>query len=109
MDRPLQRRQVDRLRDADRGSRPLKPIEMFAQRERLAVIQPDDFINAVGELKAAVFDADSSIGEGEDASVDPDEVRHGRFRLQKPLLLLKSTSARGSLIIDHSQWFPPTQ
>ena len=50
---------------------------MFAEREGVPVVKTDDLIDAVGELKPAVFDADLRIGEGKNASVNPDQVGHG--------------------------------
>ena len=37
-----------------------------------AVVDADHLVNAVGELKSAVFDADAGLGHGNDFTVDPD-------------------------------------
>jgi len=38
---------------------------MFGEGEGGGVVEADDFVDAVGELEAAVFDTDAGLGEGE--------------------------------------------
>jgi len=62
---------IQRHRDIDTGRGSLETRQVLVERERPAAIQADDFVNAVGELKSAVFHADSCIGKRNCLAVHP--------------------------------------
>src|ERR1700674_2129750 len=49
---------------------------MLGEGKSFAVVDSDDFVDAVGELKAAIFDADPCISHRHDFAVQPDKFAH---------------------------------
>jgi hypothetical protein len=64
-------RAIERAIEPDPFTRPPEPLDMLVERERTALVDPDDFVDAVGELIAAIFNADPGFREREDLAVHP--------------------------------------
>jgi len=55
----------------------LKPGKMLRLPKGFAVVQPQDFIDSVGKLKPAIFDAQPGFGHRDNLAIEPDAVVHG--------------------------------
>jgi hypothetical protein len=55
---------------------------MLIERERPSVIEADDLVNSVSELKSTVLDADARLGHGKFPPVQPNPFGHGALRTE---------------------------
>ena len=74
-----QRRRRHRARDAQFGERAIEPRHMTALVDQTPCPHLADFVDAVGELIAAVFDRDHGVGMRQIAAIDVGNARHDRM------------------------------
>ena len=85
-------------RELDPGRRALEPIQVLTQRERPALVQPDDLEHPVASVETVVADRHHRLLGRCDPPVDADDLSQGhrRARLSKMRVSSRVTPLRDS-------------